>query len=106
MPLPEENSSPDWMLLLTMHLHCHESEPKGASNPEQSHCSTLTTLPFAVSTQKLQSQLPWGGKELKQKKQKVPRLNNKLLPALAVPAKQNHTVQEVHAFLGIWHSAR
>jgi len=40
MPLPEENSSPDWMLLLTMHLHCHESEPKGASNPELSHYST------------------------------------------------------------------
>jgi len=32
------------MSLLTTHLHCHESEPKGASNPELSHYS-LTHYP-------------------------------------------------------------
>lgn len=61
----------DWMLLLTTNLHCHESEePKGASNPElaQSLLTPHTTLTFAVSTQKLQSQLPLGEKEFKQEK--------------------------------------
>jgi len=46
------------------------------------------------------------GRKGTKKKQKVPRLYDKLLPALAVPAKQNHTVQEVQALLGIWHTAR
>jgi hypothetical protein len=49
---------------------------------------------------------PGEERNTKQKKQKVPRLYNKLLPALAVPAKQNHTVQEVQALLEIWHAAR
>lgn len=44
-PFPE-TQAPDWMLLLTTHLHCHESEePKCASNPELSHYSLYSLYP-------------------------------------------------------------
>jgi len=71
MPLPE-NSSPDWMLLLTTHLHCHESEePKGASNPELSHYSLATLLPLLSAPRNYSHNCP-GEERKNQRRQKVP----------------------------------